>query len=164
MIKLTDQVTLAAPGEDVSAPIVVRLVPDDGLVYRPWSPATIAIIRQMELLNLNGARVLDFGTGSGVLAIIAHLLGAASVTAIEYMPGVEQIAALNFEANGVPATLLPALGAGDFDVVVANVGDAATVASLAGRAPVVIGTVASRDQIGTVVDEFEDGWTVVRLE
>jgi ribosomal protein L11 methyltransferase len=48
-----------------------------------------------------GDRVLDVGTGSGVLAIAAVLLGAAAVHAIDIDPVAVEIAAVNCEANGV---------------------------------------------------------------
>ena len=44
---------------------------------------THLVIEQMQQLNLNGKSVLDFGTGTGVLAILAEKLGAAKVLAID---------------------------------------------------------------------------------
>jgi ribosomal protein L11 methyltransferase len=48
-----------------------------------------------------GARVLDVGTGSGILAIGACLLGAAHVTAIDMDPLAVSATLENAEANGV---------------------------------------------------------------
>lgn len=48
-----------------------------------------------------GSRVLDFGSGSGILAIAAVKLGAARATGIELDPEVEPIAAANVVRNGV---------------------------------------------------------------
>ncbi|HEY4108586.1 50S ribosomal protein L11 methyltransferase [Puia sp.] len=44
---------------------------------------TFMMIRAMRELDLRGKRVLDFGTGTGVLAILAERLGAAEVVAID---------------------------------------------------------------------------------
>ena len=44
--------------------------------------------------------MLDAGTGSGILAIAAALLGAASVTAVEIDAYAAESAARNIEANG----------------------------------------------------------------
>ncbi len=48
-----------------------------------------------------GSRVLDLGSGSGILAIAAVKLGAARATGIEVDPEVEPIAAANAARNGV---------------------------------------------------------------
>ncbi len=41
--------------------------------------------------NLEGRSVIDLGAGNGILAVGAALLGAASVTAVEYDPALDQI-------------------------------------------------------------------------
>jgi ribosomal protein L11 methyltransferase len=45
---------------------------------------TFMMIKAMEHLDLQGHTVLDFGTGTGVLAILAEKSGASSVLAIDY--------------------------------------------------------------------------------
>ncbi len=47
------------------------------------------------------ARVLDIGTGSGILALAAARLGAAEVVAIDTDPVALEVAARNFMANGL---------------------------------------------------------------
>ncbi|THU38497.1 50S ribosomal protein L11 methyltransferase [Niastella caeni] len=44
---------------------------------------THLMIQQMQQLSFTGKTVLDFGTGTGVLAILAERLGAAHITAID---------------------------------------------------------------------------------
>ncbi len=46
-------------------------------------------------------RVLDLGSGSGIIAIAAAVLGAARATGIEMDPEANQVAARNTERNGV---------------------------------------------------------------
>lgn len=50
---------------------------------------------------VRGKRVLDFGTGSGIVAIAAMLAGAARVTAVDIDRFATTACALNAEANGV---------------------------------------------------------------
>lgn len=47
------------------------------------------------------SKVLDVGTGSGILALTAGRLGAKSVTALEFDPVVAQIAENNFKQNNL---------------------------------------------------------------
>ncbi|MFT4517754.1 MAG: putative nicotinamide N-methyase [Halioglobus sp.] len=54
---------------------------------------------------VKGKRVLDFGCGSGVLAIAAALAGAAEVIACDIDPFALQATRLNAELNGVALTL-----------------------------------------------------------
>lgn len=44
---------------------------------------TYLMIEQMSRINFNNKAVLDFGTGTGVLAILANKMGASFVTAID---------------------------------------------------------------------------------
>lgn len=97
---------------------------------------------RMCMLALEGAvkpgmSVLDVGTGSGILAITAVLLGAGRVRAIDIDPIATRVALENFAENGVTGqievstgVLDESVGAG-FDIVVANINRDANT-SLAG--------------------------------
>lgn len=52
-------------------------------------------------MNLDGKRVAEVGTGSGVLALTAARAGASSVVAIDINPSAAQSAAENARANGL---------------------------------------------------------------
>lgn len=89
--------------------------------------STRAAVRALENCVRPGARVLDVGTGSGVLAIAAAKLGASSVEAIDVDPVAVEAAQANVGENGVGDVVTVRLGdlasgvSGRFDVVVANI-------------------------------------------
>ena len=70
-----------------------------------------------------GRRVLDYGCGSGILAIAAAKLGASRVVGSDIDPQALQAARANSEANAVRAdyTEPDSLRAGTWDVVLANI-------------------------------------------
>jgi release factor glutamine methyltransferase len=82
----------------------------------------------IDRLNLNGKRVADVGTGSGILALAAVRAGAASVMAVDINPVAARTAAENARANGVDgrltavcSDLLSALAPGRlFDVIISS--------------------------------------------
>jgi ribosomal protein L11 methyltransferase len=57
-------------------------------------------LRLMQQIELRGARVLDIGTGSGVLALAAWKLGATDVVAVDNDPDALENARLNIARNG----------------------------------------------------------------
>ncbi|HET8541520.1 MAG TPA: 50S ribosomal protein L11 methyltransferase [Anaeromyxobacter sp.] len=96
------------------------------------------------LAPLDGQRVLDLGSGSGILGIAALRLGARAAVCADVAPEAVACARRNGVANGVDERLEHRLadaaalaGAGPFDLVVANVGgellldEAARIAALA---------------------------------
>ena len=104
------------------AKVVLRL--DPGLAFGTGShPSTRLVLGWLTRTNLAGARVLDYGCGSGILAIAAARLGAAQVDAVDLDPDALDATGDNARANGVavgayaPERLPP----GDYDIVVANI-------------------------------------------
>lgn len=105
---------------------VLRL--DPGLAFGSGGhPTTQLCLEWLAKADLGGLRVLDFGCGSGVLAVAAHLLGAARVDAVDIDPQALTATRSNADFNEVPAaqlqTFLPEqLPAGQtYDLVVANI-------------------------------------------
>jgi ribosomal protein L11 methyltransferase len=86
---------------------------------------TFMMMQQMKSIGFNGKQVLDFGTGTGVLAILALKCGAANVIAIDNDDWSIDNARENFEHNGCSgADLIKADSAnvnGQFDVILANI-------------------------------------------
>ena len=80
--------------------IVVRL--DPGMAFGTGlHPSTRLCVRELEQRVTQGMSVLDVGTGSGILAIVASKLGAARVAAVEVDPVAVAVARENVAANGI---------------------------------------------------------------
>ncbi|RLG62841.1 methyltransferase, partial [archaeon] len=77
--------------------IEIKLV-KDRKIYMP-SAATKLIAENLH--DVDGLRVLDLGTGSGILAILASKLGAKSVVATDVSERAIRIARRNAEINHV---------------------------------------------------------------
>src|SRR4051794_13835032 len=106
------------PPPDIAA---VTLGP--GLAFGTGShPTTRLVLRFLERHLSGGERVLDYGCGSGILAIAAAKLGAARIGATDTDPAALETAADNALANGVALELCAPqdLGPGLYDIVVAN--------------------------------------------
>lgn len=105
-----------------AAQVVLRL--DPGLAFGTGShPSTRLVLAWLVARDLAGARVLDYGCGSGILAIAAARLGAARVDAVDLDADALGATAGNARANSVSlGTYAPErLPPGDYDIVVANI-------------------------------------------
>lgn len=67
---------------------------------------TSQVISALLDLNLEGKTVIDMGTGTGILAILCAMRGAANVTGIEIDTPAWENAVENAALNGVEATLI----------------------------------------------------------
>ena len=97
---------------------------DPGLAFGTGThPTTRLVLRFLEDAVRGGERVLDYGCGSGILAIAAAKLGAARVDGVDVDPQAVETAAANARANGVAlqAGLPEALAAATYDIVVSNI-------------------------------------------
>jgi len=110
------------PGADANDAIVLRI--DPGRAFGTGSHATTRLILEwVERALRPGARVLDYGCGSGILAIAAARLGATQVDAVDIDPQAVETCEANALANGVElrAALPEDLGAAQYDIVIANI-------------------------------------------
>jgi ribosomal protein L11 methyltransferase len=106
---------------DASA-TVIRL--DPGLAFGTGSHVSTRLALNFLMKNVQtGARVLDYGCGSGILAIAAAKLGAGEIAAVDIDPQALEAAALNARQNGVAlqASTPDALAPGAYDLIVANI-------------------------------------------
>lgn len=77
------------------------IVVDPKMAFGTGHHATTSqIIEQLLEIQLEGKNVIDMGTGTGILAILAAMRGASSVTAIEIDPAAEANARENVVTNG----------------------------------------------------------------
>jgi ribosomal protein L11 methyltransferase len=102
--------------------VAVRL--DPGLAFGTGThPTTQLVLRFLERQIKGSERVLDYGCGSGILAIAAAKLGAARVDGVDVDPQAVETALANARANGIelwagpPEALPPAV----YDIVVSNI-------------------------------------------
>ena len=97
---------------------------DPGLAFGTGShPTTRLCLRWLREAIRGGESLLDYGCGSGILAIAAAKLGAANVVGVDVDPQAIGASNANAAMNGVDArfALPETLGPGRFDIVVANI-------------------------------------------
>jgi ribosomal protein L11 methyltransferase len=106
------------PGQAVQ---VIRL--DPGLAFGTGThPTTRMCLRWIARHPPQGQRVLDYGCGSGILAIGAAKHGAAEVEAVDIDPAAVRATQDNAAANGVSLRAgLPDLAQGRYGTVLANI-------------------------------------------
>ncbi|HEY8050838.1 MAG TPA: 50S ribosomal protein L11 methyltransferase [Ramlibacter sp.] len=100
---------------------VIRL--DPGLAFGTGThPTTRMCLRWIAQHDVARRRVLDYGCGSGILAIAAALFGAREVDAVDIDAAAVQSTVANAQANGVHLHAgLPDEAKGTYDVVLANI-------------------------------------------
>jgi ribosomal protein L11 methyltransferase len=104
--------------------VIVRL--DPGLAFGTGThPTTALCLDWLDGLALEGKTVLDYGCGSGVLAIAALKLGCRAASATDIDPQALVATHRNAMSNGVAEYLLVCDSVadveGEFDVVIANI-------------------------------------------
>lgn len=112
------------------------VVIDPGMAFGTGQHATTrGCLRALARLVRPGMRVMDVGTGSGILAIAAARLGAQAVLALEVDRSAAEVARENVARNGVAdrvqvavSDLTEAAGGACVDLVVANIVAEAVVA------------------------------------
>jgi ribosomal protein L11 methyltransferase len=117
------------------SPLVVVIEPSTGF-GTGHHPTTRLCLAALQQFDLQGSTVVDVGTGSGVLAIAARLLGASRVLGVDEDPDAVQAARENVRLNGAAVDLVVAdfrhLVLARFDLVLANLTGALLTAG-AGR-------------------------------
>lgn len=87
---------------------------------------TFQMLRNQGTIDHQGKKVLDVGSGTGILAIMAHLLGASQIEAFDIDDWCVDNGNENFELNGVSSrmglgTIREVNPIGPFDIVLANI-------------------------------------------
>ena len=108
-------------------PDAVNLLLDPGLAFGTGThPTTALCLEWLDGQDLQDCNVLDFGCGSGILAIAALLLGAKQAVGTDIDYQAIEASRDNAERNGIDASRFPLylpeqLPAEQADVVVANI-------------------------------------------
>jgi ribosomal protein L11 methyltransferase len=130
-IRISDRLWIVPSWHEAPDPEAVCIALDPGLSFGTGShPTTRLCLQWLESVvaptvsSTPDASVLDYGCGSGILAIAAGKLGARRILGIDIDPRAIESAAFNAENNGVAARFALAdapQGEGTYDIVVANI-------------------------------------------
>lgn len=151
----------------------IGIVIDPGMAFGTGHHgSTAGCLRLLEeaMERRRADRVLDLGTGSGILAIAAAKLGTREILAVDIDPDACRIAAENAAANGVGDAIRfterLSDAPGPFDLVVANL-FAQQLVDLAGEIETRLAPGGQAIGSGILVDEAEsvrDAWSAAGLE
>ncbi|MCP4040963.1 MAG: 50S ribosomal protein L11 methyltransferase [Gammaproteobacteria bacterium] len=108
------------------SPEAINLFMDPGMAFGTGTHETTALcLEWLDGADLNGCDLIDYGCGSGILAIAAVRLGASRVWAVDIDSQALEVTRENAGRNGVeehltigPAAVLPE---GKVDIVIANI-------------------------------------------
>jgi ribosomal protein L11 methyltransferase len=123
-IEITSKLWIVPTWCDPPNKSAVNLRIDPGLAFGTGThPTTRLCLEWLCSPELNGKTVLDYGCGSGILAMAASALGAKDVFGVDIDPNAIETAKLNTEANRLRVTYSASSEAvrGEYDVVVANI-------------------------------------------
>jgi len=113
-----------APKEGVAHEIVINPKMSFGTGHHA---TTYLMLTHQLNLDHQGKRVIDIGAGTGILAIMAHKLGATEVQALDIDEWCVENGEENFVLNGLPevkmglGTIREVAPQGTFDIVLANI-------------------------------------------
>jgi len=129
-LRFGERLWVCPVGQECPDPEGVSLLLEPGLAFGTGThPTTAMCLASLEGQLPGEARVLDYGCGSGILAIAALRLGAGSAVAVDIDPQALIATQDNAGRNGctaqlacgLPADLLPISRQEPFDVLVANI-------------------------------------------
>ncbi len=123
-IRVSERLWIVPSWHESPDPAAINLILDPGMAFGTGShPTTRLCLEWLERTVSPGCSVLDYGCGSGILAIAAARLGAARVAGVDIDPQAVESARANAERNGVSALFADSAEpvAGEYDLVVANI-------------------------------------------
>lgn len=123
-IRVSERLWIVPSWHESPDPAAINLVLDPGMAFGTGSHPTTRLCLEWLERNVSPAcSVLDYGCGSGILAIAAARLGASHVAGVDIDPQAVEAARANAERNGVTALFADSAQpvAGEYDLVVANI-------------------------------------------
>lgn len=126
-IEIDDQVYIRAPFHASKSDFPLEILITPKMSFGTGHHQTTRLMTRLMLpMDLKGKKLLDMGTGTGILAILAEKLGATAVDAIDNFEWAVENTAENAEANACKNITAihgdaAALEGKHYDVVVANI-------------------------------------------
>jgi ribosomal protein L11 methyltransferase len=125
-LKFSERLWVCPTGQEIDEAGTVCMTLDPGLAFGTGThPTTALCLEWLASHDLNGKTVIDYGCGSGILAVAALLLGARQVHCIDIDPQALEATYANAEKNNVTAAIqcyLPEdFPAQPADIVLANI-------------------------------------------
>ncbi len=122
-IKITDKLWIVPTWHDAPTEDAINIILDPGLAFGTGSHPTTSLCLEWLTQQPNLGSVLDYGCGSGILAIAAKKLGAISVVGVDIDSQAIIASDYNAQQNQVTINFYDAnvFTQQTFDVVVANI-------------------------------------------
>ena len=126
-IRVSGRLWIVPSWHEAPDPEAIVIVLDPGMAFGTGSHPTTRLCLEWLDRTVQGGEtkpsLLDYGCGSGILAIAAAKLGAAPVSGVDIDPQAIVAAEYNAERNAVQAHFADSAHAieGQFDIVVANI-------------------------------------------
>ncbi|HEX6734678.1 MAG TPA: 50S ribosomal protein L11 methyltransferase [Azonexus sp.] len=123
-IRVSQRLWIVPSWHESPDPAAINLILDPGMAFGTGShPTTRLCLEWLERNVTTDCSVLDYGCGSGILAIAAARLGAGRVAGVDIDSLAVEAARANAERNGVTALFADSAQpvAGEYDIVVANI-------------------------------------------
>jgi ribosomal protein L11 methyltransferase len=126
-LRMGERLWIVPSWHEAPDPDAVNLLLDPGLAFGTGThPTTALCLGWLDAQDLAKRQILDYGCGSGILAIAALKLGAEIAVGVDIDPQALQASRDNAERNQIDESSLildypEKIGQGQFEVVVANI-------------------------------------------
>ena len=126
-ICISDRLWIVPSWHDAPNKEAINIEMDPGMAFGTGShPTTHLCLQWLDMHIQNGQKILDYGCGSGILAIAAAKLGGTEIIGIDIDPQAVESAKKNADKNSINATFLLTEQSAHipkqyFDVLIANI-------------------------------------------
>ena len=124
-ITISNNLQIIPPWQKIKNKSIKNVIIDPGAGFGTGShPTTKLCLNWIEENNINNKSLIDYGSGSGILAIVAKLHGAANVLGAEIDKKAIDNAMLNCKMNNIQIPFIDLNKTGihkKFDILIANI-------------------------------------------